>query len=55
MTTCKLGDSPISKSDKLHKEGMQWEKKKDMVKGLYARLVDRLVYAQVYTRPDIAY
>lgn len=27
--------------------------RKDMVKRPYARLVDSLVYTQVYTRPDI--
>lgn len=27
MSTCKLGDSPISRGDKLHKEGMQWKQK----------------------------
>ncbi|XP_062026089.1 secreted RxLR effector protein 161-like isoform X2 [Rosa rugosa] len=57
METCKEGESPMSKGDKLHsgqcpKNSLE---KKEMDKRPYARLVGSLMYAQVCTRPDIAF
>ncbi|XP_062021418.1 secreted RxLR effector protein 161-like [Rosa rugosa] len=57
METCKAGESPMSKGDKLHsgqcpKNSLE---KKEMDKRPYARLVGSLMYAQVCTRPDIAF
>lgn len=55
MSTRKPDDSSMSKGDKLHIDQcpMNAMERKDMVKRQYARLVDSLVYTQVYTRPDI--
>lgn len=57
MDTCKAGDSPMSKGDKLHSGQLPKNllEKKEMDKRPYARLVGSLMYAQVCTRPDIAF
>lgn len=54
-STCKAGDSPMSKGDKLHKDQCSRNEveRKDMEKRPYARLVGSLMYAQVCTRPDL--
>ena len=57
MDNCRNGEAPISKGDKLHKgqcPNITLEKK-EMDKIPYARLVGSLMYAQVYTMPDIAF
>lgn len=57
MSTCKAGESPISKGDKLHKDQCPRNEveRRDMEKRPYAKLVGSLMYAQVYTRLDIAF
>lgn len=57
MEKARNGESPMSKGDKLHKgqcpqNGFQ---RKSMENIPYARLVGSLMYAQVCTRPDIAF
>ncbi|KAJ9567681.1 LOW QUALITY PROTEIN: hypothetical protein OSB04_003647 [Centaurea solstitialis] len=57
MESCRSGDAPMSKGDKLHKGQCPSNtlEKKEMDKIPYARLIGSLMYAQVCTRPDIAF
>ncbi|KAJ9556016.1 hypothetical protein OSB04_010630 [Centaurea solstitialis] len=57
MENCKKGEAPISKGDKLHKGQCPNNplERNEMDKIPYARLVGSLMYAQVCTRPDIAF
>lgn len=57
METCKAGESPMSKGDKLHAGQCPRNtiERKEMDKRPYARLVGSLMYAQVCTRPDMAF
>lgn len=57
MQSCKSGDSPMSKGDKLHAGQCPRNQieKNEMDKKPYARLVGSLMYAQVCTRPDLAF
>jgi hypothetical protein len=57
MHTCSAGPVPISKGDKLNKEQCPRNdlEKEDMKTKPYSRLVGSLMYAQVCTRPDLAY
>ena len=57
MENCKRGEAPISKGDKLHKGQCPTNtlERNEMDKIPYARLVGSLMYAQVCTRPDIAF
>ena len=57
MKNYSLGDTPLTKRNKLSllqcpKNDLQKEQMKGI---LYALAVENLIYAQVYTRPDIAY
>lgn len=57
MQNCKLGDALVAKEDKFSLNQCpknDFEEKK-MQKILYASAIGSLMYAQVYTRPDIAY
>ena len=57
MQNCKPGDTPISKGDKfsLNQCPKNDIEEKEMQKIPYASVVGSLMYAQVCTRPDIAY
>ncbi|RVW98913.1 Retrovirus-related Pol polyprotein from transposon TNT 1-94 [Vitis vinifera] len=57
MSNCAPGDTPVAKGDKfsLHQCPKNELEKKDMERFLYALAVGSLMYAQVCTRPDIAY
>ncbi|KAL6348287.1 hypothetical protein AAG906_005584 [Vitis piasezkii] len=57
MSNCALGDTPVAKGDKfsLHQCPKNELEKKDMERFPYASSIGRLMYAQVCTRPDIAY
>ena len=57
METCATGESPMSKGDKLskNKNSKNGGKNSDMDSKPYARLIGSLMYAQVCTRPDLAY
>ena len=57
MQDCKPGDTPISKGDKfsLNQCPKNDIEEKEMQKIPYASVVGSLMYAQVCTRPDIAY
>ncbi|KAM5574982.1 hypothetical protein ABKV19_014096 [Rosa sericea] len=57
MQNCNLGESPMSKGDKLHKGQCPKNalERKNMQNMPYARLVGSLMYAQVCTRPDISF
>ena len=57
MQECKSGDTPVAKGDKFSlkqcpKENLEIQ---EMQKIPYASAVGSLMYAQVCTRPDIAY
>ncbi|KAL9263744.1 Retrovirus-related Pol polyprotein from transposon TNT 1-94-like protein [Drosera capensis] len=57
MQDCKPGDTPVAKGDKFSlnqcpKNGFET---KEMEKTPYVSAVGSLMYAQVYTRPDLAY
>ena len=57
MQTCKTGDVPIVKEDKLSNEQCpKIDLEKDAIKTIpYASVVGSLMYAQVCTRPYIAF
>ena len=57
MQMCKAGDIPILKGDKLGNEQCpKNDLEKDVMKTiLYASVVGSLMYAQVCTRPNIAF
>ncbi|RVW36414.1 Retrovirus-related Pol polyprotein from transposon TNT 1-94 [Vitis vinifera] len=57
MSNCAPGDMPVAKGDKfsLHQCPKNELEKKDMERFPYASAVGSLMYAQVCTRPDIAY
>ncbi|RVW42881.1 Retrovirus-related Pol polyprotein from transposon TNT 1-94 [Vitis vinifera] len=57
MSNCAPGDTPVAKGDKfsLHQCPKNELEKKDMERFPYASVVGSLMYAQVCTRPDIAY
>ncbi|RVW97188.1 Retrovirus-related Pol polyprotein from transposon TNT 1-94 [Vitis vinifera] len=57
MSNCAPGDTPVAKDDKfsLHQCPKNELEKKDMERFPYASAVGSLMYAQVCTRPDIAY
>ena len=57
MEKCSSGEVPMSKGDKLTKgQSPQNEAEKEIMKTKpYARLVGSLMYAQVCTRPDLAF
>uniref|UniRef100_A0A2N9IWZ4 Integrase catalytic domain-containing protein n=1 Tax=Fagus sylvatica TaxID=28930 RepID=A0A2N9IWZ4_FAGSY len=57
MSTCSAGDAPIVKGDKLSKLQCPQNdlKRNEMKKIPYASAVGSLMYAQVCTRPDIAF
>ena len=57
MRDCKLGDTPIANGDKfsLNQCPKGNIKVQEMQKILYASVVGSLMYAQVCTRPNIAY
>ncbi|RVW67678.1 Retrovirus-related Pol polyprotein from transposon TNT 1-94 [Vitis vinifera] len=57
MSNCAPGDTPVAKGDKfsLHQCPKNELEKKDMERFPYASAVGSLMYAQVCTRPDIAY
>ena len=57
MKNCSPGDTPVTKEDKLSllqypKNNYQQEQMKDIP---HSSTVESLMFAQVYTRPDIAY
>ncbi|XP_034703434.1 secreted RxLR effector protein 161-like [Vitis riparia] len=57
MQTCKAGDVPVVKGDKLSNEQCpKNDLEKDAMKTIpYASAIGSLMYAQVCTRPDIAF
>ena len=57
MKDCKPGDTPVAKGDKFSlKQCPQNDLEKDAMKDIpYASVVGSLMYAQVCTRPDIAF
>ena len=57
MSSCAFGEVPISKGDKLskHQSPHNEIEKEEMKNKPYASLVGSLMYAQVCTRPDIAF
>ena len=57
MQTCKAGDVPVVKGDKLSNEQCpKNDLEKDVMKIIpYASAIGSLMYAQVCTRPDIAF
>ena len=57
MSNCTPGDMHVAKGDKfsLHQCSKNELKKKDMKRFPYASTIGSLMYAQVCTRPDIAY
>ena len=57
MQMCKAGDVPIMKGDKLNNEQcLKNDLEKDAMKNIpYANVIGSLMYAQVCTRPDIAF
>ncbi|RVX08106.1 Retrovirus-related Pol polyprotein from transposon TNT 1-94 [Vitis vinifera] len=57
MSNCAPGDMPVAKDDKfsLHQCPKNELEKKDMERFPYASAIGSLMYAQVCTRPDIAY
>ena len=57
MSNCAPGDTPVAKGDKfsLHQCPRNELEMKDMERFSYASAVGSLMYAQVCTRPDIAY
>ena len=57
MSNCAPGDTPVAKGDKfsLHQCPEKELEKKDMERFPYASVVGSLMYAQVCTRPEIAY
>lgn len=57
MQKCAPGEVPVSKCDKLHKEQCPKTdlERESMKTKPYARLVGSIMYAQVCTRPDLAY
>ena len=57
MQTCKAGDVPVVKGDKLSNEQCpKNDLEKDAMETIpYASVIGSLMYAQVCTRPDIAF
>ena len=57
MQDCKPGDTPVAKGDKfsLNQCPKNYFEKREIQKIPYASAVGSLMYAQVCTRPDIAY
>ncbi|PRQ23232.1 putative RNA-directed DNA polymerase [Rosa chinensis] len=57
MHNCSPGQVPMSKGDKLNKSQCPKNdiEKEDMKSKPYSRLVGSLMYAQVCTRPDLAF
>lgn len=57
MDKCRSGESPMSKGDKLHDKQIPQNllERKNMKNVPYASLIGSLMYAQVYTRPDISF
>ena len=57
INNCSPGDTHVAKGDKfsLHQCPRNELERKDMERFLYALVVGSLMYAQVCTRPDIAY
>ena len=55
METCTAGEAPMSKGDKLSKISKNGGKMTAMETKPYARLIGSLMYAQVCTRPDLAF
>ena len=57
ISNCAPGDTPVAKGDKfsLHQCSRNELEMKDMERFSYALAVGSLMYAQVCTRPDIAY
>ena len=57
MSTCSAGDAPVVKGDKLSKLQCPQNdlERNEMKKIPYASAVGSLMYAQVCTRPDIAF
>ena len=57
MEKCASGDVLMSKGDRLNKKQSTKNvvEKENMLSKPYARLVGSLMYAQVYTRPDLSF
>ena len=57
MKDCKPGDTPVAKGDKFSLNQCPKNKieMREMQKIPYASVVESLMYAQIYTCPDIAY